>query len=126
MKFEGLKETFEEEIAVDIMEDNGDSVQLIRQIMDFLIKHELMIEQEDGSYFFPQAAEMSGDESSSAERMRRKRERDREASQGDIQPSLSDDLPSQDDEASQCDNHRYARLRLISSSSFLSLLTPYK
>ena len=71
MRFEGLEETFEDEIAVDIMEDNGDSVQLIREIMDFLIQHRLMVEQEDKSYFFPQAAEMSGDESSAAERVRR-------------------------------------------------------
>ena len=105
MKFDGLEETFEEEIAVDIMEDNSDSVQLIRDIMDFLIKHDLMIELEDGSCFFPQAAEMSGDECSSAERMRRKRERDKESSQ-------SDTIASQDDEMSQCDNNSSQRYQI--------------
>lgn len=78
MKFEGLEDTFEEEIAVDIVEDEPEKVELIKQIIDFLIKHELMIKQENDSFFFPQAQRMSGGESSSAERMRRKRERDKE------------------------------------------------
>jgi hypothetical protein len=109
MKYEGLEETFEEEIAVDIMEDNGDGVQLIREIMNFLIKHDLMVLQEDSSYFFPQAAEMSGDEGASAERMRQKRARDKESSQpndcenSDVEPSHSDDSTSQGDALSQCD-----------------------
>ena len=117
MRFEGLEETFEEEIAVDIMEDNGDSVQLIRQIMDFLIQYELMVEQEDQRYFFPQAAEMSGDEGASAERMRNMRARNKETgpsnnseqsddqpSQSDNAPLYSDEAPSQNDDESQCDN----------------------
>ena len=117
MKFEGLEETFEEEIAVDIMEDSGDSVQLIRHIMEFLIKHDLMVLQDDGSYFFPQAAEMSGDESSSAERMRNMRARNKETEpsnsieQSDDMPSQcdnnqlqSDETLSQDDDESQSDN----------------------
>lgn len=98
MKFEGLEETFEEEIAVDIMEDNGDSLQLIRQIMDFLIHHDLMVLQDDGSYFFPQAAEMSGDETASAERMRRMRARKKDASQD--KDNSDDDLSQNDDNSS--------------------------
>lgn len=76
MKYEGLEDTFEDEIAVDIIEDEPEKVELIRKIVDFLIKHELMIEEKDYGYFFPQAFKMSGSETSSAERMRRKRERD--------------------------------------------------
>ncbi|MCI8646762.1 MAG: hypothetical protein HFE76_08170 [Firmicutes bacterium] len=45
MKFEGLEDTFEEEIAVDIIEDEAEKVELIKNIMGFLIKHELMINQ---------------------------------------------------------------------------------
>jgi flagellar biosynthesis GTPase FlhF len=112
MRFEGLEETFEDEIAVDIMEDNGDSVQLIREIMDFLIQHRLMIEQEDKSFLFTQAAEMSGDECSSAERMRRMRERNREASECYAEPSQSDNQPSQGNETSQCDKETSQRYQI--------------
>jgi hypothetical protein len=123
MRFEGLEETFEDEIAVDIMEDDGDSVKLIRDIMDFLIQHQLMVEQEDKSYFFPQAAEMSGDESSSAERMRRMRERNREAShetkdsdgeasQSDMKQLHNDSQASQSNEASHCDKESSQRYHI--------------
>lgn len=92
MKFEGLEDTFEEEIAVDIVEDEPGKVSLIKQVMDFLIAHELMIEKENHSYFFPQAAKMSGSEGSSAERMRNKRARDK-ASQSDSK-TLQDSIVS--------------------------------
>ena len=103
MKFEGLEETFEEEIAVDIMEDNGESVQLIRQIMDFLVQYGLMMEQPDGSYFFPQAADMSGDESSSAARMRNKRARDKETEPSQCDVTASQETEQGDVQSSQCD-----------------------
>ena len=132
MKHEGLEETFEEEeIAVDIMEDNSESVQLIRDIKEFLIKHDLMMELEDGRFLFTQAAEMSGDESSSAERMRRMRERNREASQetdeGDGEASQSDmkqlhndSQASQDDETSQCDNNSSQRYHIQNNNNYRS------
>lgn len=46
--------------------------------MEFLIKHDLMIEEERGEYYFPQAAKMCGSETDSAERVRRYRERKKE------------------------------------------------
>lgn len=102
MKYEGLEDTFEEEIAVDIVEDEAEKVFLIKNVMEFLICHDLMVEQEDGSYFFPQAATMSASETDSAERMRRKRERDKEkASQCDGFASL--DTSICDDGTSQCE-----------------------
>lgn len=91
MKFEGLEDTFEEEIAVDIIEDEAEKVELIKNIMGFLIKHELMINQGKQGYFFPQAAKMSGSEGSSAERMRRKRARDK-SSQCDKEQSQTTDV----------------------------------
>ncbi|MBE5980342.1 MAG: DUF4373 domain-containing protein [Paenibacillaceae bacterium] len=92
MKFEGLEDTFEEEIAIDISEDEAEKTELIKKVMNFLIGHELMIEQEEGSFFFPQAAKMSGSEGSSAERMRQKREREKATSQCDASMSNSDDI----------------------------------
>lgn len=103
MKFEGLEDTFEEEIAVDIVEDEAEKISLIKHVMDFLIKHELMIEQEDGCYFFPQAAKMSGSESSSAERMRRKRERDKEKQSSQSDGDMSQDSATSDGSISHCD-----------------------
>lgn len=102
MKYEGLEDTFEEEIAVDIIEDESEKVFLIKEIVQFLIDHDLMVEQEDNSYFFPQAAQMSGSETDSAERMRKKRERDKEkASQCDGEALL--DIDGCDDSTSHCE-----------------------
>lgn len=102
MKYEGLEDTFEEEIAVDIVEDETEKVSLIKDIVQFLIDHDLMVEQDDNSYFFPQAAKMSGSETDSAERMRKKRERDKEkASQCD--GFASHDTGLCDDGVSQCE-----------------------
>lgn len=106
MRYEGLEDTFEEEIAVDIIEDEAEKIVLIKQVMDFLIDHELMIEQDNHSYFFPQAAKMSGSEGSSAERMRNKRERDKakdqsyseENSPHNYTESASDDMLSHSDD----------------------------
>lgn len=36
MRFEGLEDTFEEEIAVDIVEDESEKIPLIKKVMDFL------------------------------------------------------------------------------------------
>lgn len=58
LKYEGLEDTFYEEVATDIMEESW--YQVIELMIEFLIEHDLMIEQEDGSFFFPQAEEMSG------------------------------------------------------------------
>ena len=89
MRFEGLEDTFEEEIAVDIVEDESEKIPLIKNIMEFLIKHDLMIEGEDGEYYFPQAAKMCASETDSAERVRRYRP---ERHVGIVQQIAADDL----------------------------------
>lgn len=103
MKYEGLEDTFEEEIAVDIVEDELEKVLLIKQVMDFLIKHELMIEQKDGCFFFPQAAKMSGSESDSAERMRKKRERDKKKQSSQSDGNMSQATVAGDESMSHCE-----------------------
>lgn len=102
MRFEGLEDTFEEEIAVDIVEDECEKIPLIRNIVEFLIKHDLMIEEEDGEYYFPQAAKMCASETDSAERMRRKRARDREKEASQCYGEPSPDNDDSNDNASQC------------------------
>lgn len=74
MKYQHYEDTLAEEIAGDINEDN---VELVEDVIQFLIKHELMIPEGDEAYYFPQAADMSGSETDSAGRMRDKRERDK-------------------------------------------------
>ena len=67
-----------------------------------------MVEQADKSFLFTQAAEMSGDECSSAERMRRMRARRKEASHdeydSDENLSHNDNNSSQSNGMSQCDS----------------------
>lgn len=102
MKFQHYGDSLEEEIADDIDEND---VSLIALTVEFLKKHELMIEEDDGTFFFPQAAEMSGKEGGSAQRMRDKRNRDKnlKTSQCDDDPSLCDGDESQSDsDASLC------------------------
>ncbi|MDD3921529.1 MAG: phage replisome organizer N-terminal domain-containing protein, partial [Eubacteriales bacterium] len=127
MRFEGLEATFEEEIAVDIMEDDAEKVQLICQVIDFLIQYGLIIQREDESYFFPQAAEMSGSECSSAERMRNKRTRDKEASQGsdcgDCEPLQNDNSASQCNDLSQCNTIPLQRYHIQSKNKNNSTAT---
>lgn len=81
--FEGLEETLAEEISSDI---DIDDLEAVEKTLNFMKNHELMLpvpDAEKETYFLPQAAEMSGSEGASAERMRNKRSRDRVMSQSD-------------------------------------------
>ena len=100
LKFEGIEETFAEEIAVEIDED----ITLIQNVLDFLEKHELMMEVETNCYYFPQAAVMSGSEGASAGRMRNKREKDR-LSQSDVDSSHCSVIRTETDTESDTDLH---------------------
>ena len=102
MRFEGLEDTFEEEIAVDIVEDESEKIPLIKNIMEFLIKHDLMIEGEDGEYYFPQAAKMCASETDSAERVRRYREQKKEKEALQCNETLLQRDIKSNDNASQC------------------------
>ncbi len=84
MTFQKYGDTFADEIADDIDEDN---TELIDDVIQFLQKHDLMIDEGNDIYYFPQAEEMTGSETDSAERMRRHRQKNNEASQSDNEAS---------------------------------------
>jgi predicted phage replisome organizer len=72
--FDGIEEDFAEEIALEIDED-ADNVKVT---ILFLIKNRLIKEfSEDESYLLNAVPKMIGKESSSAERMRRQKEKSR-------------------------------------------------
>ena len=75
--YAGLEESIAEEIATEI--DEAD-VEAVERLLDFLGNHGLMVQEGEGTYYFPQAESLSSSEGASAERMRRHRGR---ASQSD-------------------------------------------
>ena len=77
--YQGVYESIEEELA----EEFNEPLELVKQTIDFLIENKMVTtDQEDDSLFIPEALECTISESASAERMRRKRARDK-ASQSD-------------------------------------------
>lgn len=95
--FDGVEETFAEELALTIDEDEDN----VLFTLMYLQKQGLIEQVDEREYALPEAMQHIGSESASAERMRRLRERQKEA----------EALPSQGVEAlppapdvSQCDN----------------------
>lgn len=77
--YQGVYDSIEEELA----EEFNEPIELIKQTIDFLINNKMVTtDQEDDSLFIPEALECTISEGASAERMRRKRARDK-ASQSD-------------------------------------------
>lgn len=72
--YQGVYESIEEELAEEFNEPVG----IIKQTIDFLIENKMVTtDQEDDSLFIPEALECTGSEGASAERMRRKRAKDK-------------------------------------------------
>lgn len=82
--FEGVEEDFATEIALDLDED----IENVKLTVAFLLRQGLMELGEDNEYTLTECGKMVGSESSSAERMRRLR--DKSASQCDTDVTLSD------------------------------------
>lgn len=77
--YQGVYDSIEEELA----EEFNEPLELVKQTIDFLIENKMVTtDQEDDSLFIPEALECTISEGASAERMRRKRARDK-ASQSD-------------------------------------------
>ena len=73
IRYSGIEETFEEEIALDIDED----VDEIKETLKYLIKYKLAEMVSEDEIFLPYVRENTGSETEAASRMRRKRERDK-------------------------------------------------
>ena len=71
--YEGVEETFVEELALEIDED----VDNIIIVMKFLERQKLIEQGEENEYFLPEAAKAIGSETQGAERVRRFREKNK-------------------------------------------------
>ena len=67
--FSGLEDTFIDELALDLDEDE----EIVEQTLNFLIKFDLIETSDDVNFFVPFAVENTGSESTSAQRMRNSR-----------------------------------------------------
>lgn len=94
--FEGVEETFEEEIALEIDEDPDN----VRVTLNFLRMNSLIEEVEQDAFMLPQTVECIGSESSSAARMRKHRDRKKKEISAPEKPEA---LPAPEVEVSHCD-----------------------
>ena len=69
--YQGVYDSIEEELA----EEFDESVELVRKTIEFLVKNRIISIDEDDNYFLPEAKELVGSETDSAERMRRMRKK---------------------------------------------------
>ena len=91
--FEGVEESFVEEIALEIDEEPDNVAVTVR----YLISNGLLEEVETDSYILPEAIKSMGSESSSAERVRRHRAKKRTQL-----PEPAQHLPAPDADALHC------------------------
>lgn len=88
--FEGIEESFAEELALTLDEDPENVAVTLR----FLEAQQMLIQREDGGYILPEAQGLIGTEGDSARRMRKYRERKR-SSLRDSSVTSSDEKTSQ-------------------------------
>lgn len=69
--FQGIEPSFEEEISLTIDEDE----EIVRSTINVLLSLGLLVKESDTSYFLPESQRLTGSEASSADRVRRHRER---------------------------------------------------
>lgn len=71
--YQGVYDSLEEELA----EEFDEPVELVRKTVSFLVKNNMVSIDENDNCFIPEARDCTGSECYSAERMRRKRKRDK-------------------------------------------------
>ena len=102
--FEGVEATFYDELALDLDEE----VENVRVTVMFLIQQDLMQLIDETEYSLSECAKMTGSESTSAERMRRLR--DKKASQCDIEvtePLRIGDVEKEIEKDKEKDNQKH-------------------
>lgn len=70
LKYEGIENSFEEELALDIDED----IENVKVVLNFLQKHNMIMQLSDENFLLSETLECIGSESDSAERVRKYRE----------------------------------------------------
>lgn len=83
--YQGVYDSLEEELA----EEFDESVEIIRETLEYLKENNMISIDENSDCFVPESLNLTGSECSSAERMRKKRQRDK-ASQCNIGVTGSD------------------------------------
>lgn len=73
LTFQGVEDSLGEELALDLDEDP----ELMVPLIDFLLKYELLVEQEDGTYLLVEVLESTGSETRQAEYNRIRRAKDK-------------------------------------------------
>lgn len=113
--YEGVEDTFADELALDLDED----AENVKVTIAFLKAQNLLVDGDvENEYILPECAAMTGTESDSAERMRRMRERKA--------LKCNDDLPQCYAQASQCDDDvtdSYENVTLEKENRYKSLDT---
>lgn len=95
LHFEGVEEDFARELSLKIDEDDDD----VEITINFLLKHGMLIETEADKYVLPETIKCIGSESSSAERVRKCRERQKNLLlQEENNSDLSENNQSKSDE----------------------------
>ena len=84
--YQGVYDSLEEELA----EEFGESVEIIRNTIEFLMQNKMIEIDDEANCFIPEAKELTGSECYSAERMRRLRKK-RKASHCDGDVTLCDE-----------------------------------
>lgn len=91
--YQGIFETIEEEIALEIREDP----KTVRFVLEYASKHGMLEGMdEEGKFFLPYVAENTGSEGASAKRMRKLR--DGKSNSKELPPSHCDDTVTERDE----------------------------
>ena len=91
--YQGIFETIEEEIALEIREDS----KTVRFVLEYASKHGMLEGMdEEGKFFLPYVAENTGSEGASAKRMRKLR--DKKSNLKELPPSHCDDAVTERDE----------------------------
>lgn len=115
--YQGVYDSIEEELA----EEFNEPLELVKQTIDFLIENKMVTtDQEDDSLFIPEALECTISEGASAERMRRKRARDK-ASQSDGNVTESDGNVTESDTYKDKNKTRVREDKDVDNSLYLNL-----
>jgi len=88
--YQGIFETIEEEIALEINED----AKTVRFVLEYASNHGMLEGMEQGKYFLPYAAENIGTETASAVRMRRLRSSKKKLLSSHCDADVTDQLQS--------------------------------
>lgn len=99
--YQGVYDNLEEELA----EEFDEPVEIVRETLEYLKQNKMIAIDENSDCFLPESLKLTGSECSSAERMRKKRQRDK-ASQ------CNSDVTNSDSNVTSCDVEKEIELEI--------------